>query len=64
MKTDIQNAGAREVKKMIEAKESLNSILSFAKGFGFDLNSYSSHVSYMNGKLSVKIRRENFYCYL
>jgi hypothetical protein len=64
MKTSIQNKGAKQVKEMVEQKESLNSILSFAKGYGFEINSYASHVNYINGKLSIKIRRENFYYYL
>lgn len=64
MTTSLQNSGARLVKKMAEQKESLKSILSFASGYGFDLNSYSSHVNYLNGKLTIRIRRESFYYYL
>lgn len=64
MKTANQNAGAKEVKEMIENKQDVSFILSFAKGYGFDLNSYSSHVNYINGKLSLKIRRQIFYYYL
>lgn len=61
MNKSTSNEGARQVKKMVEAKESLRSILAFAEGFGFDLNSYSSGVRYINEKLSITIRRENFY---
>lgn len=61
MKTSIQNEGAKQVKKMVENNENLKSIISFAQGYGFDLSSYSSHVSFINGKMSIKIRRECFY---
>ena len=64
MTASIQNSGAKEIKKMVEEKETLRSILAFAQGYGFDTNSYSSHVNYLNGKLTLRIRRENFYYYL
>lgn len=64
MNTSIQNAGAKQVKQMIDNKESLKSIIAFSIGFGFDINSYSSHVYIVGNKVSLKIRRECTYHYI
>ena len=63
MKTSIANAGAKQVKKMVENQEPLRYIKAFCEGYGFDLNSYSSAVTYITelNRLCITIRRKTYY---
>ena len=66
MNKSIQNSGARYVKKMIENKESLKSIEAFCSGYGFDIHSYTSPVTYIKelSRLCITIRRKTYYYYI
>ena len=44
----IATSGAREIRKMIKNSEGLRTIIAFAKGMGFDLDSVSSLVYIKN----------------
>jgi hypothetical protein len=66
MKKYIANYGAKKVKQMIENKATLKEIKAFCLGFGFNINSYKSAVTYIEelNKICITIRRKNYYYYI
>jgi hypothetical protein len=49
------------IKEMINNKESINSLKAFCKGFGMDVEKFSSPVHISNDKISVTYRRNSYY---
>jgi hypothetical protein len=49
------------IKEMISNNENINSLKSFCKGFGMDVDSYSSPVHIANNKIAITYRRISHY---
>lgn len=57
----ISKDGFEYIKKMISEGDNLNNIKSFCKGYGLDIESYSSPVNISGDKITIRYRTKNYY---